>query len=203
MNQLKLYSPACDRNKEALLSVLSSYLGDQARILEIASGSGQHADFFTLQRPGWVWQSSDTSVEALKSIEVYQKEAKRKNFLAPVNLSTQEEGWKISRFDASLCCNMIHISPWESCLGLFRLLRSHLKNEGKFFLYGPFIQEGVKTSPSNIAFDEFLRNKNSLWGIRHISEVTRVAEASGFHLKKIHEMPANNLTLVFEFLPQK
>jgi len=194
----KLYSPAANRNKEALFKILQEQISSKAHILEIASGTGQHADYFSTQMPKWSWQASDTSREALESIKNYQRDSKRSNFLNPIELSTLDEKWNLPKFDATLCCNMIHISPWESCLGLFKHLKLYLKNHGKLILYGPFFREEIETAPSNLEFDQSLKERNSLWGIRSLSEVEKVATQEEFKLIQFYEMPANNLTVIFE-----
>lgn len=193
----KRYSPACERNQLPILNVLNQHFPSQCRVLEVASGTGQHAEFFTSQMPEWIWQASDTDPDAISSTQVYREEANRKNFKEPLILSTQDETWDLGQFDAALCCNMIHISPWESCLGLFRHLAMHLKTGAKLALYGPFFQDGVETAQSNLDFDRSLRDRDPSWGIRGLADVQKVAQDHKFKLVKAHKMPANNLTVVF------
>lgn len=194
----KKYSYACERNQDVILKILVSYFPKNCCVLEIASGTGQHADYFTSKQSGWVWQATDVDSETIESILAYKKEAKRDNFLTPRKLSTVDKAWDLGQFDAALCCNMIHISPWESCLGLFLHLGKHLKQGSYFVLYGPFIQSGVTTALSNISFDKSLRQRDPTWGIRNLDDVKEVAKKHSFKLFKVNEMAANNLTVVFE-----
>ena len=193
----KRYSPACERNKLPILHILKRYFPEQCRILEIASGTGQHADFFSSQQSAWVWQPSDIEPESLDSIESYRVEAKRGNFLTPLRLSTIDESWNVGKFQGAICCNMIHIAPWESCLGLFYHLSRHLEPSSKLAVYGPFIRDEIPTSTSNLSFDQSLRSRDPSWGIRNLKEVNTVAEANGFQQTQVHEMPAHNLTVIF------
>jgi hypothetical protein len=192
------YSYACERNQDLILKILEIYFPKDCCVLEIASGTGQHAYYFTSKQRGWRWQATDVDSESIESISAYQKESKRGNFLAPRKLSTVDKTWDLGRFEAALCCNMIHISPWESCLGLFLQLSKHLKQGSYFALYGPFIQKGLQTALSNINFDSSLKQTNPLWGIRNLEEVTKAATRHSFKLFKVHEMAANNLLVVFE-----
>ncbi|MBC61299.1 MAG: SAM-dependent methyltransferase [Zetaproteobacteria bacterium] len=194
----KQYSLACERNKLAILNILKIHFGENCKILEIAGGTGQHADFFTSQMPGWFWQSSETDQGSLFSIESFYQEAQRKNFLTPIKLSTLDKKWNIGLFEGAFCCNMFHISSWQSCVGLFCHLGKHLLEKSKLLIYGPFIQDNIPTAESNLAFHESLRRKNPLWGIRNLKDVLAVAVKYGFHKDHIHNMPANNLILVLE-----
>lgn len=193
----KRYSPACERNKEPLLNVLKKHIPPHAKILEIASGTGQHAEFFTSKMTEWIWQPSDIDETYLNSIEGYRADGNRNNFLGPLKLSTLDDTWDIGQFDAALCCNMIHISPWESCAGLFRHLSKHIFLGGFVAIYGPFIQHEIETASSNVAFDQHLRSTNPAWGIRNIAEVTKLANKAGFSRIGIYDMPANNLTVIY------
>ncbi len=193
----KQHSPACERNQVPILNVLRNHLNSKARILEIASGTGQHAAFFTSQMRGWIWQASDVEDDALNSIQAYREDGANENFLEPLRISTCDEAWNIGKFDAALCCNMIHISPWESCQGLFKHLSQHLVKDGTVFLYGPFIQDGLDTAPSNLAFDASLRSRDPKWGIRNLTAVAQEAKSHNFIQQQIYEMPANNLCVIF------
>lgn len=194
----KRSSPACERNKKFILEVLQQHLPKEAKLLEIASGTGQHANYFTEQEPGWRIQTTDIDPLALACIQSYQKESKRDNFLPPLKLSVTEESWPLETFDAALCCNMIHIAPWEACEGLFKGMSQHLKPHACLILYGPFLQKGVETAKSNLRFDESLRQRDSHWGLRSLEKVREVAESFGFQLKQVYQMPANNLSVVFD-----
>ncbi|MAZ44391.1 MAG: SAM-dependent methyltransferase [Legionellales bacterium] len=193
----KLISEACERNKAPIYEVLLKVLPEKTRVLEVASGSGQHADYFTAQQPGWVWQPTDISKENLKSIEVYQAEAKRPNFLAPKKLSVLDDKVEIGEFEVAFCSNLIHIAPWSCCVGMFRFLEKVIATGGVIVLYGPFFEEGVNPSESNLLFDQSLKERDSRWGIRSLKEVKFAAAECGFELKLRQQMPAHNLTLVF------
>jgi cyclopropane fatty-acyl-phospholipid synthase-like methyltransferase len=193
----KRFSPACERNKKFILEVLQQHLPKKAKLLEIASGTGQHANYFAEQESGWVIQTTDTDPLALSSIQSYQKESKRENFLAPLKLSVTEEPWSLETFDAALCCNMSHIAPWEACEGLFKGMSQYLKSDACLILYGPFLQKGVETTESNLRFDESLRQRDSRSGLRSLEKVQELADSFGFGLKQVHQMPANNLSVVF------
>lgn len=195
---MKQFYPASNRNKQPILDKLRQHFSDNSHILEIASGTGQHANYFTSQMQNWIWQPSDSDPKAIISIDAYQQEAKRINFLEAATLSTQSKKWSVGTYNAAFCCNLIHIAPWETCIGLFHHLSIHLMPQGKLALYGPFFEEGMPTVPSNTAFDKTLRNQNTAWGIRKLSEVEKVANNYNFILIKQHQMPANNLLLVFQ-----
>jgi len=194
----KKYSYACERNKDPILKILLNYFPKNCHVLEIASGTGQHADYFTSKQNGWIWQATDLDTEAIESILAYQQQSKRSNFLIPQRLSTSDKNWDFNQFDAAFCCNMIHISPWKSCLELFRHLKDHLKKGSYFVLYGPFIQREITTAPSNINFDESLKQRNPNWGIRSLEKVTELAKEYTFNLLQVNKMPANNLTVIFK-----
>jgi hypothetical protein len=180
------------------LDVLKNHILPQAKILEVASGTGQHADYFTSQMPEWIWQPSDINNDYIASINCYRSESKRENFLEPIKLSTVCSAWDVGHFDAALCCNMIHIAPWESCVGLFKHLSKHILPKGIAAIYGPFFQKNVPTAPSNSIFNDHLLAINSAWGLRDLSSVEDLANENGFMQKKIYDMPANNLCVIFE-----
>ena len=194
----KRFSPACERNKKAILEVLQQHLPQKAHVLEIASGTGQHAAYFTEKKPRWRIQTTDINPLALASIKAYQTEAERDNFPPPLELSVTDESWPVETFDAALCCNMIHIAPWEACVGLFKGMNKYLKPGACLILYGPFLQEGIETAESNLKFDQSLKQRDPRWGLRSLEKVEELAERYGFRLKQIHQMPAHNLLIVFK-----
>ena len=197
MKKIKLKSPACTKNQAFILEVLKEHIAPKAKILEVASGSGEHAAYFTTHMHGWCWQPSDINGDAIQSIQSYRDESNQNNFLEPLKLSTRDKEWSIGQFDAAFCCNMIHISPWESSVGLFNHMARHLLPGGAFIIYGPFFQNNIETAPSNLKFDNQLRTMNSAFGIRNLADITNLAHHYGFSQIAIHKMPANNLTVIF------
>lgn len=197
---VKRHAPATLRNREAIVAVLREELPDSGTVLEIASGSGEHAVFFAERLSGIRWQPSDVDTEALVSIRAYAAEYSGTNLLEPVTLDAQAPGaWTLPEpIAAIVCINMIHISPWTATEGLFAGAAQTLGGKNlPLVLYGPFFEQGKQPAPSNIDFDESLRSRNAQWGIRDIGEVDALAARHGFTRSARHEMPANNLTLVY------
>lgn len=197
----RAHAPATARNREPILAVLTELLpaaeGPQ-RVLEIASGTGEHAAFFAARLPHLAWQPSDADAAALASIAAWRESTgPLDNLAAPIRLDVMAAWPEGLAVDVVFSANMIHIAPWEACLGLFRGASEVLAPGGALVLYGPFAEGGRHTAPSNEAFDASLRARDSRWGVRDLDDVRRVAEAAGFRLEARHEMPANNLTLVF------
>lgn len=192
------FSAPAERNKAAIFEVLASVLPEDATVLEIASGTGQHAAHFAAAQPRWTWQPSDIHPRALEGIagRCIALPNVRPAIVLDVLASpaTRVLG---GPFDAIFCANMIHIAPWETCAALMRLAARELKAEGVLVLYGPFIVDDVPTSEGNVAFDADLRSRNPQWGLRRIADVD--AEADLAELRRVgrHAMPANNLTLIF------
>ncbi len=192
-------SPHVARNREPILAVLSERLTRHARVLEVASGTGEHAAFFAAALPGVSWRPSDPDAEARASIAAWRAGGAAANLEAPLTLDAADpETWPSGPFDAVFCANMIHISPWASCEGLMALAGHVLAPGGRLFLYGPFFEADVETAPSNLAFDESLKARNPAWGVRDLAAVA--AQAAGSGLKRVERiaMPANNLMVVFE-----
>lgn len=191
-------APAALRNRAVILDVLSPHLPPGGLMLELASGTGEHALFFAQARPDVTFQPTDYDPSARASIDAYAEEAGLPNLRPALFLdATQPDTWPIDRADALLCVNMIHISPWEATVGLIAGAARILPAGGKLMLYGPYFREGVETAPSNLAFDDSLRARNPAWGIRRLEDVAALAAEAGFSAPKVTEMPANNLTLVF------
>ncbi|MEJ8845958.1 DUF938 domain-containing protein [Variovorax rhizosphaerae] len=196
MPHQRLSSPAAERNAQPILDVLRRLLPAEARVLEIASGTGQHAAFFAAAMPGWQWQPSDGDAQSLDSIDAWRAGAA--NVEPPVLLDVMAGDWPVrGPFDAVFCANMLHISPWATCAALMRGAAQVLKTGGLLVTYGPYLQDGVETAPGNVAFDSSLRARNPAWGIRRIEDVALEARAVGFQLLQTTPMPANNLTLAF------
>lgn len=188
---------APERNKQPILDVLARVLPARGALLEIASGSGQHAAFFAQRFPSWTWTPSDVSDENLASVAAWVAESALDNLHAPVRLDVCEDDWKVGSVDAVFCANMIHIAPWECCVGLIRGAARHLNPSGLLLLYGPFRINGEHTSDSNRAFDESLRTRDARWGVRDLNEVTTLASASQLAFVERVAMPANNQLVVY------
>ena len=191
----KLSFPSADRNKGPILEILERVLPPDASVLEIASGSGQHAVHFARELPGITWQPSDVDPERRGSIRSWRGESGLENLLDPLTVDVTESDWKVGTFDAVYNSNLIHIAPWECCLGLLAGARRHVRPGGLLIIYGPFKIGGEHTAPSNRAFDEDLRSRDPRWGVRDLEAVQEAAD--GFDLEERVEMPANNQTLVF------
>lgn len=190
------HAPATLRNRAPIASVLREVLPGTGKVLEIASGSGEHVAYFASLFPNLHWQPSDISDNSLAVIRQRIRDSDG-SIAPPIRLNTTDFVWPVSDFDVIFCANMIHISPWESTLGLMNGAGNVLNNGGILYLYGPFIRDGVETAPSNIAFDESLRRQNPQWGIRDMTEVADHANMSGLSLERVVEMPANNLSVIF------
>lgn len=195
--QNKGFAPAADRNRGPILEVLRRVLPKEGRVLEIASGTGQHARFFAESLPTLHWQPSDVSDDALGSIRAWVEDQPLPNLALPLLLDVSQQPWPLRELDAVLCINMIHISPWASTQALFRGAEDSLKDEGTLITYGPYQVAGVHTAPSNAAFDEGLRTRNPSWGVRDLDELRTLASEHGFTLAERVPMPANNMTLIW------
>jgi len=192
----KLHAPATLRNRDAILAVLREALPSSGLVLEVASGSGEHAAYFAAALPHLNWQPSDPDPSALASIDAWRVEAALSNLLPPVMLDAAAP-WPASKADVILCINMTHISPWIATLGLMEGAGKMLPAGGLLYLYGPFIRDDVETAPSNLAFDASLKARDPRWGLRRVADVKAAAEAQGLRLDRLIEMPANNLSLLF------
>ena len=193
------YSPAADRNKQAILDVLIKILAERGNALEIASGTGQHAAWFAAGLPGWSWQPSDAQAGGFESINAWAAGKAVRHVLAPVLLDVMATSWLPAdrKFDLIYCANMLHIAPWATCAALMRGSAQHLANGGQLVTYGPYFEENVPTSEGNLAFDQSLRERNAAWGIRRREDVEAQAALAGLKLIARHAMPANNLLLVW------
>lgn len=189
------HAPAAERNGAPILEVLRRALPASGTVLEVASGTGQHAVLFAGALPRLDWQPSDADPELRASIEAWRAGAALPNLRAPLALDAAADGWPLDRADALVCINMIHIAPWDAALGLFRGAARLLPAGAPLLLYGPFKRGGRHTADSNAAFDASLRARDPAWGVRGLEEVERAAR--GFTLAEAVEMPANNLTLLF------
>jgi SAM-dependent methyltransferase len=193
------HSPAADRNKEPILQLLREILGERGSALEIASGTGQHAAWFAAGLPGWRWQPTEADAGMLQFIRERVAQSGLPNVLPPLQLDVTAGEWpSIGRdFDAIFCANMLHIAPWQACVGLMAGAARHLATGGKLVTYGPYFETGVPPAESNRAFDQSLRARDASWGVRRLDDVVAQARRNGFVLAQRHAMPANNLLLVF------
>jgi SAM-dependent methyltransferase len=190
-------SPAVARNRDPILAALRPFLPAHGTVLEIASGTGEHAAYFATHLPHLTWQPSDVDPEALAGIEAHRAAANAPNLRAPIALDVTAPVWPVTRADAVVSINMIHISPWASAQGLMAGAAQLLAAGGVLYLYGPFKENGVHTAPSNTAFDESLRARDPRWGVRDVGDVRALADSHGFDFIERVAMPANNLSLVF------
>ena len=194
----KRLSEACERNKEPILEVLKDVFPAQGLVLEIASGTGQHAIHFATNLPNITWQPSDMDPELRKSVEAWQAESNLQNLKTPVHLDVTSENWPVEMADAMMCANMIHIAPWEACIGLLDGAGRILPEGGILCMYGPYKVGGKHTAPSNEAFDQSLRARNASWGIRNLDDVALEARRRGLHLIKTVKMPSNNFCVIYK-----
>ncbi|WP_449409902.1 DUF938 domain-containing protein [Methylobacterium komagatae] len=192
-----LTAPAVARNRDAILAILTRILPASGTVLEVASGSGEHAVHFARALPHLVWQPSDPEPAALRSIAAHRRLAALSNLNEPVVLDAAAPVWPLGSAEAVLCINMIHIAPWTAAEGLMAGAGRLLSEGAPLVLYGPFREDGRPTAPSNEAFDVDLRVRDPRWGLRLLGEVSELAASHGLGLAERFEMPANNLTLVF------
>jgi len=200
----RLDAAAFHRNHAAIAPVLDAFLpGRTGDVLEVGSGTGQHAVAFASRWPAVTWWPSDLNDNHLRSIAAWRTHARLENAKPPVRLDASANDWRLtalglpSSFIAIFCANVIHISPWAVAEGLFAGAARHLAAAGRLFLYGPFKRDGQHNAPSNAAFDESLRRQNPEWGVRDIAELRALAAASKLRLAQISEMPSNNAILTF------
>lgn len=194
------YAPATQRNREPILKILSAVFPPQSNVLEIASGTGEHAAYFAAQLD-CRWIPSDPNPLARESIVAWKDSCSLNNLELPLSIDVTVDGWYQSLKDREINTivniNMIHISPWQACLGLIEGAEQILPLGGILYLYGPYKRDGEHTAPSNASFDRSLRDRNVLWGIRDLSTVVETAAAKNLKLQKVIPMPANNLSIIF------
>ncbi|WP_395331416.1 DUF938 domain-containing protein [Novosphingobium sp. BL-8H] len=197
MSDLRRTAPAVARNRDPILDLLPDILPPSGTVLEVASGTGEHAVHFARGLPHLDWQPSDPDADARASIAAWREAESVPNLLAPLEIDAAAPDWPVSHADAVVCINMIHISPWAATEGLMAAAGRLLPADAPLVLYGPYRREGHAIEPSNAAFDEDLKRRNPAWGLRLLEDVARRAEAQGLTLERVVEMPANNLTVVF------
>jgi hypothetical protein len=201
MSDARLFSAACERNREPILDVLRETLPEEGLALEVASGTGMHAAWLAPRLSPLEWQPSDADDAALASIEAWRRAEPSENLRAPVRLDVTAEAWPLSEADAIFNANMIHISPWACTLGLLDGAARILGEGAPLVLYGPYKIGGKHTAPSNERFDASLRARDPRWGVRDLDVVTRAAADRGFVFERLVAMPANNQTVVFRRSP--
>jgi SAM-dependent methyltransferase len=195
------FSPAAERNAAPILARLRAWLPADALVLEVASGTGQHAQHFAAAEPGWVWQPSEARAEALPAVAA--RCAGQPNVRPPRVLDVLAQPWSLpaAGFDAVFVANLLHIAPWAATPALLHGAARCLKPGGVLAVYGPFVVDGEPLAPSNAAFDADLRGRDARWGLRSLQTVQRAARDAGLELAERCAMPANNLMLRFALTP--
>lgn len=201
----RLDAPAFHRNHEAIWGTIGEFLaGARGDVLEVGSGTGQHAATFARRAPQLTWWPSDILPSHLASIEGWRRQAALANLRMPQRIDLADPAWSWSggngeggALTAILCINTLHISPWPVSQNLFAGAGRLLRPGGRLFLYGPFKRDGAHTAPSNAAFDAKLRAENAEWGVRDVGDLNKLAQAAGLSPPEISAMPANNLVLAF------
>jgi hypothetical protein len=191
------YAPATLRNRDAILAVLAEELPAEGTVLEVASGSGEHAVHFATALPALRWQPSDPDADALASIDAWVAATGAANVAPALRIDAAASGWPSVEADAVFCANMVHIAPWEAAVGLFAGAGRLLPPGAPLILYGPFIEDGVPTAESNLAFDLSLKSRDPRWGLRPVTALDALADAAGLTRTRRVAMPANNLVLVW------
>jgi len=199
------HSPAAERNGPPILAALQRLLPHRSSgglMLEIASGTGQHAAFFSEGLPGWIWQPSDYDAASLPSIAAWCEGLPRVR--PPITLNVLDQDWRNvpAQVDAIYCANMIHIAPWACTAGLMQGAARHLAPGGLLLTYGPYLEDDVVTAPSNLAFDADLRKRDPAWGLRRLADVAEQAAAAGLQLRERLSLPSNNLLLTWGAAPR-
>lgn len=189
------HAPAAARNREPILAVLRGWLPPAGLVLEVASGTGEHAAHFAAALPRLAFQPSDPDPAALASIDAWAAGAA--NIRPALRLDAAAAEWPVGAVDAVLCINMIHIAPWSAAEGLVRGAAARLASGAPLILYGPYRRGGAHTAPSNAVFDSDLRSRDPAWGVRDLEAVAALAALEGFGTPELREMPANNLMLRF------
>lgn len=208
------YAPATQRNREPILEVLLQVLPATGTVLEVSSGTGEHAAYFAPRLHPRLWIPSDPNPLARDSIAAWRESCSTDNLYPPLAIDASDPVWLLERDElpeslygidfrrdpivAIANINMIHIAPWSACLGLMAGARRILPPGGILYLYGPFKQAGKHTAPSNAAFDENLQLQNPEWGVRDLDDVVAAARKENLSLVETYAMPANNLSVIFQ-----
>ncbi len=199
---MKPYSAACEQNREPILQVLTELITTEVKshkptVLEIGSGTGQHAVYFAAALPQLTWHCSDQR-QYHPGIQAWLDEAKLPNIHSPINLNVSEEGWPETQFDIIYSANVTHIMHWQNVVDLFAKGAACIKPAGIMVCYGPFNFEGKYTSASNAQFDQYLRSQDPESGIRNFEDLQQLAKEAGLKFVRDYEMPANNRILVWQ-----
>lgn len=198
------YSPSSQRNGRYILDVLKKVLPKEGTVLEIASGTGEHAAFFAPEFSHLTWQPSDPADDKIESIKAWIAIIPSPNLLPPIAIDAASDQWPVENqkvtppITAIVCINMIHVSPWAAGQGLIAAAGRILKKGGVLYFYGAYMVDGHHTAPSNVEFDKMIRKTDSRWGLRDIRDVEKEANKQGLILKDVIPMPANNFSVVFE-----
>jgi SAM-dependent methyltransferase len=190
------HAPATLRNRDPILAVLRRVLPRAGTVLEIGSGSGEHAAYFAAALPPLRWQPSDRTSDDFADIAAWARDGGAATVEPALILDAAADAWPLSQADAVFSANVAHIAPWSVMQGLLRGAARMLPRGGPLVLYGPFMRDGLHTAASNAAFDIELRRRDPSWGIRDLTEVITEGRRHGLQLDETVEMPANNLTLV-------
>jgi hypothetical protein len=190
-------APSAVRNREPIAEVLAEWLPGRGLVLELASGSGEHAVHFAERFPHLEWQPSDVHPDALHSIAAWRTEAALPNLREPLIIDASAPEWPIASADAVLSINMVHISPWAAALGLIDGAARVLPPGGPLILYGPWLKDEIATAPSNLGFDADLKRRDPEWGLRRVEDFAQAASGKRLELAATRPMPANNLMLLF------
>ena len=191
------FSSAAERNRQPILDQLRLLLPEQGTVLEIGSGTGQHASFFTQNLPGLWWQPSDRD-ENLAGLEVRFSAENNQRILPPFKLDVVSDPWPGRSFEAAYSANTAHIMPWEEVVAMFAGVSAHLVTHARFCLYGPFNIDNCFTSESNAQFDARLRGEDPKMGIRDMAMIESLAKLHHMQFEHKFAMPANNFVLVFK-----
>lgn len=200
MTDPRQYAPSAHRNRDLIRDQLASRWPASGTVLEIASGSGEHVVHFAPAAPHLTFQPTDPSAEARASIDAWVRDAALRQIRPALDLDVTADEWPVSQAAMILCCNMIHIAPWEATLGLMAGAGRVLTPAGKLWLYGPFLRNGVETAEGNLNFDVQLKDMDPRFGIRRLEDVAEVAAGEGLGAPEVIEMPANNCLVGFERL---
>jgi SAM-dependent methyltransferase len=195
---MKREAPAAARNRDPILAVLRSWLPTEGRVLEIAAGTGEHAIYFAAAFPNLEWQPTDPDPQARASIDAWAADSDRPNLRPALDLDVLASDWPVASADAILAINLVHIAPPEASNGLLAGAARLLPSKGPLILYGPWRVRGEPLAPSNLAFDEALKQRDASFGLRYLEGFAAQARAAGFSFAERRQMPANNLMLRFE-----
>ena len=196
-NDRRMFSPSTERNRGHILPVLQRILPDAASVLEVGSGTGEHAVYFCAHMPWLHWQPTEGDPAAIDSITAWISHSGLPNIETPLELELNSETWPVRHADAVVAINVLHYSPWSSTAALFRGAARVLPKGGIVYCYGPYRRNGAHTAPSNAAFDEWLHDVDPGFGVRDLEAVEAEAREHGFRLDEVIEMPANNFSLIF------